>query len=111
MRKSSFQSSHHKMFRRQFRHIYEKEENSDLFYEEIFLDQNGYSQKSLNFEADFQDTIFTTNPPESFLTEVMENDEKYPKDAIYLFISTPLFNFKESFTEAEENNFKSFCQI
>ena len=89
------------MFRRQFRHIYEKEENFDLFYEEIFLDQNGYSQKSLSFEADFQDTIFTTNPSESFLTEVMKKDEKYPKDAIYLFISTPLFNFKESFTEAE----------
>lgn len=64
------------MFRRQFRHLYEKEETSDLFYEEIFLDQNGYSQKGLSFETSFQDTIFTSNPPETFLTEVGKDRDR-----------------------------------
>jgi len=67
---SNFQSRHHKMFRRQFRHLYNQNDAVDLMYDEKFLDMNGYEYKTLVVEEGFKDTIFTNIPPEMFLQEL-----------------------------------------
>ena len=56
-----------KMFQRQF-----KMNETENYYNQIFLDTNGQRFGLLGMEESFQDTIFTQTPPETFLTEICE---------------------------------------
>ena len=72
IREVDFLSTHHKMFRRQFRHLYEENEETNVYYRETFLDMNGYLKDKASFEYGFKDSIFTDNAPQQFLTELGE---------------------------------------
>lgn len=70
IRQVDFHATHYKMFRRQFRHLHDEKNAANRTYDEIFLDMNGYEERSISFEQGFGDTIFTDNPAETFLQEL-----------------------------------------